>query len=175
MWRYLIPVALFVTLVWFFARGLYLDPGYVPSPFVGKPAPAFSLPKLKDPAARLERSDIVGELALVNVWATWCIGCQQEHEFLVQLASSAGLPIYGLNWKDDRSQALRWLEQLGDPYVASGFDASGDTAIDWGVYGAPETFLLAPDGTVLYKHLSPLTREIWSREFLPRIAAVRGD
>ena len=129
MWRYLIPVALFVTLVWFFARGLYLDPGYVPSPFVGKPAPAFSLPKLKDPAARLERSDIVGELALVNVWATWCIGCQQEHAFLVQLASSAGLPIYGLNWKDDRSQALRWLEQLGDPYVASGFDASGDTAI----------------------------------------------
>ena len=175
MWRYLIPVALFVTLVWFFARGLYLDPGYVPSPFVGKPAPAFSLPKLKDPAARLERSDIVGQLALVNVWATWCIGCQQEHAFLVQLASSAGLPIYGLNWKDDRSQALRWLEQLGDPYVASGFDASGDTAIDWGVYGAPETFLLAPDGTVLYKHLSPLTREIWSRAFLPRLAAVRGE
>jgi cytochrome c biogenesis protein CcmG/thiol:disulfide interchange protein DsbE len=175
MWRYLIPAALFVTLVWFFARGLYLDPGYVPSPFVGKPAPGFSLPKLKDPAARLERSDIVGELALVNVWATWCVGCRQEHGFLVELAGSAGLPIYGLNWKDDRGQALRWLEQLGDPYVASGFDASGDTAIDWGVYGAPETFLLAPDGTVLYKHLSPLTRDIWSREFLPRIAAVRGE
>jgi cytochrome c biogenesis protein CcmG/thiol:disulfide interchange protein DsbE len=175
MWRYLVPAALFVTLVWFFARGLTLDPGYVPSPFVGKPAPAFSLPTLKDPGKRLEREQIVGQLALVNVWATWCVGCRQEHPFLVELSKSAGLPIYGLNWKDDRSQALQWLNQLGDPYAASGFDDSGDAAIDWGVYGAPETFLLAPDGTVLYKHLSPLTAEVWSKEFLPRIAAARGN
>ncbi len=175
MWRYLVPVALFATLVWFFARGLSLDPGYVPSPFVGKPAPAFSLPTLKDPSARLERSDIVGQLALVNVWATWCVGCRQEHGFLVELSRTAGIPIYGLNWKDDRSAALSWLSQLGDPYVASGFDASGDAAIDWGVYGAPETFLLAPDGTVLYKHLSPLTPQVWSAEFAPRIAQVRGQ
>jgi cytochrome c biogenesis protein CcmG/thiol:disulfide interchange protein DsbE len=117
----------------------------------------------------------VGKLALVNVWATWCVGCRQEHPFLVELSKSAGIPIYGLNWKDDRGQAMSWLSQLGDPYEASGFDESGDAAIDWGVYGAPETFLLAPDGTVLYKHLSPLTAEVWSTEFMPRIAAARGN
>ena len=175
MWRYLVPAAVFVILVWFFAQGLSLDPSYVPSPFVGKPAPGFSLPTLKDPAARLERTEIVGQLALVNVWATWCVGCRTEHAFLVELSQSSGIPIYGLNWKDDRSQALRWLNQLGDPYVASGFDVAGDVAIDWGVYGAPETFLLAADGTVLHKHLSPLTAEVWSRDFLPLIAAAQGN
>lgn len=174
MWRYVIPVVLFAVLAAFFWRGLSLDPGYVPSPLIGKPMPEFSLPRLKDPQRVLGSSDMTGQVALLNVWATWCVGCRQEHGFLVELANSAGVPIYGLNWKDDRAAALDWLARLGDPYVASAFDATGEVAIDWGVYGAPETFLLGRDGTVLYKHIAPLTPEVWQQEFVPRIRAECG-
>jgi cytochrome c biogenesis protein CcmG/thiol:disulfide interchange protein DsbE len=175
MWRYAIPVVLFVVLGFFFARGLSLNPGYVPSPLIGKPMPAFELPRLKDPNATLGADDIQGQVALVNVWATWCSGCRAEHPFLVMLASQGDVPIYGLNWKDDRAAALGWLAQLGDPYVASAYDAMGEVAIDWGVYGAPETFLISSDGRVLYKHIAPLTMEVWQREFMPRIAAERAS
>jgi len=170
MWRYLVPIALFAVLAVFFARGLSLNPGYVPSPLIGKPAPSFELPRLKDPAATLSSSELGGQVSLFNVWATWCVGCRQEHALLVELAHSSGVTIYGLNWKDDRAAALDWLSRLGDPYVASAFDATGEVAIDWGVYGAPETFLIGHDGNVLYKHIAPLTREVWAQEFLPRIA-----
>lgn len=173
MWRYLIPVLIFAALVGFFFRGLELDPGYVPSPLVGKPMPAFDLPKLKDPAGSLSDADVKGKVALLNVWATWCVGCRQEHGFLVELARQNDVPIYGLNWKDDRTAAMRWLSELGDPYVASAFDQDGRVAIDWGVYGAPETFLIDSAGTVLFKHLSPLTEDVWYREFVPRIEKAR--
>ncbi|MDH3418222.1 MAG: DsbE family thiol:disulfide interchange protein [Gammaproteobacteria bacterium] len=169
MWRYLIPIALFAVLAVFFARGLNLNPGYVPSPLLGKPAPSFELPKLKDPASTIASDVLVGETALFNVWATWCVGCRQEHAFLNEVAATSGLPIYGLNWKDDRAAALNWLATLGDPYTASGFDEIGEVAIDWGVYGAPETFLISRNGTVLYKHIAPLTAEVWEQEFIPRI------
>jgi cytochrome c biogenesis protein CcmG/thiol:disulfide interchange protein DsbE len=174
MWRYAIPIVLFVILAIFFARGLSLNPGYVPSPLIGKPMPAFALPRLKDPLAALSSADIQGQVALLNVWATWCVGCRAEHAFLVDLAAQGTVPIYGLNWKDDRAAALNWLAQLGDPYVASAYDEAGKVAIDWGVYGAPETFLIGRNGTVLYKHIAPLTREIWEREFMPRIALECG-
>jgi len=169
MWRYGIPVVIFIVLALFFARGLRLNPGYIPSPFIGKPAPEFSLPSLLDPARSVGSEALQGQLSLFNVWATWCVGCRQEHSFLIELAESSGLPIYGLNWKDDRSAALRWLETLGNPYVDSAFDAEGLVAIDWGVYGAPETFLIDRDGTVLYKHIAPLTPEVWRTQFLPII------
>jgi len=175
MWRYLIPIGLFVVLAAFFVRGLSLNPGYVPSPLLGKPAPEFELPRLKDPGASLGTQDLVGNVALLNVWATWCVGCRQEHGFLVELAKANNVPIYGLNWKDDRASALSWLASLGDPYVASAFDELGEVAIDWGVYGAPETFLLARDGTVLYKHIAPLTQSVWATEFLPRIVEHCGS
>ena len=174
MWRYLVPILVFVILVGFFLRGLELNPGYVPSPLIGKPMPPFELPRLKDASLKLSDVDIQGQVALINVWATWCVGCRQEHGFLVELAERGDIPIYGLNWKDDRGAALGWLSQLGDPYVASAFDADGRVAIDWGVYGAPETFLVDQSGTVLFKHLSPLTEDVWRREFLPRIAEARG-
>jgi cytochrome c biogenesis protein CcmG/thiol:disulfide interchange protein DsbE len=164
-----LPLAVMLVLGAFFARGLNLNPGYVPSPLVGKPMPSFALPRLDDSSVQIGSEDIRGRLALLNVWATWCIGCRQEHAFLVELAQTSGVPIYGLNWKDDRAAALEWLDRLGNPYVASAFDENGAVAIDWGVYGAPETFLLAPDGTVLYKHIAPLTPEVWSSEFLTRI------
>ena len=169
MWRYLIPVAILIVLGVFLVRGLSLNPGYVPSPLVGKPAPQFSLPALKDPAATVSTDDLKGQLSLLNVWATWCVGCRQEHGFLVELSDSIELPIFGLNWKDDTEGARGWLSTLGDPYVASAVDADGDVAIDWGVYGAPETFLIDRDGTVLYKHIAPLTAEIWRSDFLPII------
>jgi cytochrome c biogenesis protein CcmG/thiol:disulfide interchange protein DsbE len=103
------------------------------------------------------------------------VGCRHEHDFLLTLAAREDIPIYGLNWRDDRDAALLWLRQLGDPYAASAYDADGTVGIDWGVYGAPETFLIGPDGTVLHKHLSPLTEEIWQRDFVPKIEAVRGN
>tara|TARA_B110000116_G_scaffold226122_1_gene206414 strand:- start:171 stop:725 length:555 start_codon:yes stop_codon:yes gene_type:complete len=174
MWRYLMPIGIFLVLGAFLVKGLSLNPRYVPSPLLGKPAPEFELPRLKDPNSKLGNIDFEGQMALLNVWATWCVGCRQEHSFLVELSQENNIPIYGLNWKDDRDAALNWLSSLGDPYVGSAFDEIGDTAIDWGVYGAPETFLLASDGTVLYKHIAPLTREIWTSEFVPRIIAECG-
>jgi cytochrome c biogenesis protein CcmG/thiol:disulfide interchange protein DsbE len=169
MWRYAIPVAILAVLAVFFARGLNLNPGYIPSPFIGKPAPEFSLPSLKDPAATVSSDVLQGEISLFNVWATWCVGCRQEHAFLNEIAQTSGVPIYGLNWKDDRGAALRWLDTLGDPYVVSAFDSEGNVAIDWGVYGAPETFLVDRDGTVLHKHIAPLTADVWRTQFLPII------
>ena len=175
MWRYLVPVSIFAVLAAFFYRGLSLDPGYVPSPLLGKQAPEFELPRLKDPTVTLGSLDLDGQVTLLNVWATWCVGCRQEHGFLVDLAQSGAIPIYGLNWKDERQAALNWLTDLGDPYVASAFDEMGEVAIDWGVYGAPETFLLGRDGTVLHKHIAPLDEEIWARDFLPKITEQCGS
>jgi len=175
MIRYLAPIILFAVMIPVFLVGLNLNPNELPSPYLGKPAPQFSLPKLKAPAETIGSEDYAGELALVNVWGTWCVGCRQEHNFLLELAEEEEVPIYGLNWRDQRSEALSWLQQLGDPYVASGFDGDGRVGIDWGVYGAPETFLIGPDGTVLHKHISPLTRDVWDEEFMPRIREARSN
>lgn len=174
MWRYLLPGAVFALLIAVFAVGLYRDPGYVPSPLIGKPAPEFSLPRLDDPQQKLQRSDLLGKVSLVNIWATWCTGCRQEHETLLTLARDGSVPIFGINWKDDPVLARQWLQELGNPYAAVGVDEEGVTAIDWGVYGAPETFLIGADGTVLYKHIAPMTLAVWREEFMPRIAAARS-
>ncbi len=171
MWRFLLPLAALAVLVGFFYRGLQRDPSQIPSPLIGKPAPGFSLPSVRDPNRQVASQDFSGQMYVLNVWATWCVGCRQEHEALLQIAGTNAVPIVGLNWKDDRALAIRWLDQLGDPYVDSAFDSEGRTAIDWGVYGAPETFLIGTDGRVLHKHIAPLTREIWERDFLPRIRA----
>ncbi len=175
MWRYVIPVLLFIGIAVLSLRGLDLTPGYVPSPLIGKPAPTFVLPTLKDPAQTISSEALAGKTALFNVWGTWCVGCRQEHSFLNEVSKTSGVPIYGLNWKDNRANALNWLSTLGDPYTASAFDEIGEVAIDWGVYGAPETFLIGRDGTVLYKHIAPLTPEIWQSEFIPRITADCGS
>jgi cytochrome c biogenesis protein CcmG/thiol:disulfide interchange protein DsbE len=174
IWRFLLPVALFGLLVVVLFIGLGKDPTRVPSPLVGKSAPEFTLPLLEDPARTLSRQDLMGRISLVNIWGTWCAGCRQEHDTLLTLASDSGIPIFGINWKDDPELAREWLEVLGNPYAAVGVDADGRAAIDWGVYGAPETFLIGPDGTVLYKHIAPITPEVWREEFLPRITAAAG-
>lgn len=178
MRRYLvpaIPLSIVLVLGGFFYVGLYRSPGYIPSPFVGKPAPQFSLPDLKDPKLTLSTADLKkSRLTLFNVWGTWCVECRQEHPFLVELAKHTKIPIYGLDWNDEREAALAWLADLGDPYQKVGFDKLGDAAIDWGVYGAPETFLIDGDGMVLLKHISPMTPEVWEQEFLPIIRAHCG-
>ncbi len=174
MTRFLIPVVAFGLLVLLLWAGLSRDPSYVPSPLIGNPAPDFNLPRLADPNQRVTTADLLGRVSLLNVWATWCTGCRQEHDTLLAIVAEADVPLYGLNWKDDAEEALRWLEQLGNPYVFSVFDPDGRVAIDWGVYGAPETFLRDADGTVLYKHIGPLTMQIWQTEFGPRIASARA-
>jgi cytochrome c biogenesis protein CcmG/thiol:disulfide interchange protein DsbE len=174
MWRYAIPAVLLLVLGGFFLRGLNLNPGYIESALIGKPAPAFSLPDLESPSEFIATADMAGQYSLLNVWATWCVECRREHGFLLELAQS-GIPIYGLNWKDERPAALNWLDVLGDPYVASAVDYSGDVGIDYGVYGAPETFLIGPDLTILQKHLGPLSPQIWESKFVPLIEPVSGN
>ena len=174
MTRYLTPLILVAVMIPVFMIGLNRDPTVVPSPFIDKVAPPFELPTLKEPGRTVGTSDYLGEMALLNVWATWCVGCRQEHDFLLKLAGEIDIPIYGLNWRDRRAPALVWLQQLGDPYVDSAYDEDGRVGIDWGVYGAPETFLIDKDGVILHKHISPLTEEVWQRDFQPKILAAKG-
>lgn len=174
MWRFLIPGAIFAVLIGFFVVGLSRDPGMVPSPLIGKPVPAYSLTKVEDPAAKISNTDMLGKRHLINIWATWCSGCRQEHEFLLQLSQQNLIPIIGIDWKDELPLAQQWLSQLGNPYVATGFDQDGRVAIDFGVYGAPETFLVDEQGVIIYKHIGVLTPEVWQNKLLPLIKGTAG-
>jgi cytochrome c biogenesis protein CcmG/thiol:disulfide interchange protein DsbE len=174
MLRFLLPAAAFVVLLGFLYVGLSLNPSVIPSPYIGKPAPAMSLPTLHDPARTLSSSEFAGKPWLLNVWATWCVACREEHATLLEIARTKAVPIYGLDWKDDRESALAWLAQLGNPYDAVAFDAEGRVAIDWGVYGAPETFLVDASGVVICKQIGPLDMETWRRKFLPLINGAKG-
>jgi cytochrome c biogenesis protein CcmG/thiol:disulfide interchange protein DsbE len=173
--RYLVPLAIFLVLAGFLFRGLSLDPKLVPSPLVGKPMPAFSLTRLKDPAATISDADIRGKVSILNIWATWCTSCRAEHEVLLQLAQTGKVPIYGLNYKDERAAAQRWLQQLGDPYAANAFDVDGRVGIDWGVYGAPETFIIDRQGIIRHKHVGPLTVDILNGQILPLIDELQSS
>jgi cytochrome c biogenesis protein CcmG/thiol:disulfide interchange protein DsbE len=172
--RYLAPLGIFALLVAFLFRGLSLDPKLVPSPLVGKPVPAFTLTRLDNPAVTISDADFKGKVSLLNVWATWCVSCRREHETLVQLAKTGQVEIYGLNYKDNREDANRWLSQLGNPYVANAFDSDGRVGIDWGVYGAPETFIIDREGIIRHKHIGPLTDEIINDEILPLVAKLKS-
>jgi len=172
--RYLAPLALFALLVALLFRGLSLDPKLVPSPLVDKPIPAFTLTRLDDPAATISDADFKGKVSLLNVWATWCVSCRQEHEVLVRLAQTGQVDIYGLNYKDNRADAQRWLAQLGNPYIANAFDSDGRVGIDWGVYGAPETFIIDREGIIRHKHVGPITIEILKEEILPIVARLKS-
>lgn len=172
MWRFGVPFVLFALLAGFLFRGLYLTPSLIESPLIGKTAPAFSLPALDDPAEQIGTSDFGDRYVLLNVWGTWCIECRREHGYLMDLADN-GVTIFGLNWKDERSAALEWLKVLGNPYTAIATDDVGDVAIDYGVYGAPETFLIGPDKKILAKQTGVMTPEVWNSEFLPLIESGR--
>lgn len=169
--RFLLPLGLFGLLVVVLAVGVMRseDKGTIASPLIGRPAPQFTLPSLGDPARTVSSGQLQGRWYLLNVWGTWCPGCRVEHDMLLEVQRSGRVPIIGLNWKDEQAQALAWLAQLGNPYEAVAVDGDGRTAIDWGVYGAPETFLVNADGVVVHKHIGPLTRDAWQRDFLPRL------
>lgn len=175
MWKFLLPAVALLALAALFVVGLnpQRDIHALPSPLIGKPAPQFTLSDVLDPAHQVGNTAMQGQVYVFNVWATWCGGCRQEHETLLQIARQKVVPLIGLDWNDDRARATQWLAQLGNPYQQVGFDNEGRVAIDWGVYGAPETFLVDAQGRVLYKHIAPLTMDIWQQEFLPRIAAAR--
>ncbi len=174
MVRYLIPLGIFIVLVIFLARGLQLDPHNVPSPLIGKPAPDFLLPQLNDATQQLGRKDLLGKVSLLNVWASWCVACRDEQPLLVEFARTHQVAIYGLNYKDTREEAMRWLTELGDPYIESAFDATGKVGIDYGVYGVPETYVIDRAGIIRYKLTGPLTEQNLHEEILPLIKKLQG-
>ena len=159
-WQYLAPLALFAVLLGFLTVGLNLNPREVPSPLIGKPAPAFELSRLDDPALKLTHADLQGQVWILNVWASWCVACREEHPLLVDFARRTTVPLYGLNYKDKRSDGLAWLARFGNPYKASLFDADGRVGIDFGVYGVPETFVIDKQGVVRFKQIGPVTPEV---------------
>ena len=170
MIRVVLPLVFFLTIVVFLALGLDRDPRLVPSPLIGKPAPSFSLSALRDAERQLTLAQLKGRPVLLNVWATWCAACRAEHPFLMELARRGEIEIYGLNYKDDRQAAIAWLGQLGDPYKANIYDPEGVLALDLGVYGAPETFVLNASGVITYKHIGPLTPEVWREQVTPHLS-----
>lgn len=173
--RFLVPLLLFGLLAALLYRGLSLDPKIVPSPLIGKPMPAFTLTRLDNPASTLSDSDLRGKVSVLNIWATWCVSCRAEHEVLMQLASTGKVNLYGLDYKDERASAQRWLAQLGNPYIANAFDEDGRVGIDWGVYGTPETFIMDRRGIIRHKHIGPLTRDVLASEILPLIAELESE
>lgn len=170
----LIPLGLFVVLVVFLAIGLTRDPHEVPSPLIGKAAPDFSAPRLHAPDQRFGAQQMLGKVWLLNVWASWCVSCRQEHPLLVELARRNIVPIIGLNYKDQREAGLGWLREHGDPYVLSAYDLDGRIGIDYGVYGVPETFVIDKAGVIRYKHIGPLTPDALDKTILPKIKELSG-
>ena len=173
MRRFVWPLAIFVVLVGFLFIGLRLNPREVPSPLVGKPAPSFDLPLLHQPDKRFTPADMRGKTWLLNVWASWCVSCREEHPVLVDLAKRNVLPILGLNYKDRGDEAQRWLKQFGDPYQLSVVDQDGRVGIDYGVYGVPETYVIDGEGVIRYKQIGPLTPAILEQKVLPMAAALK--
>ena len=174
MSRFLVPLG-FIVLVVFLGIGLKLDPKEIPSPFIGKAAPAFNLVSLQDANKMIQPADYKGQVWLLNVWATWCVACRAEHQTLVNIAKQNIVPIVGLNYKDESDLAIRWLKQLGDPYVAVAVDADGRAAIDYGVYGAPETFVIDKKGIIRYKHIGPINPQSWQQKILPLLQQLNGE
>ena len=174
-WIYLGPLALFAILAVFLGIGLSLDPRAIPSPLIGKPVPEFRLAPVKGRTLGLATEDLKGEVSVVNVFASWCTACREEHPLWMELARRRALPIHGLNYKDQPDAAARWLDELGDPYTRTGADLDGRVGIDWGVYGVPETFVIDRQGRIRRKFIGAITRKIVDAELLPLVAQLRGE
>lgn len=173
--RFILPLAIFAALIALLGVGLRLDPREVPSPLVNKPAPGFDLPQLHEPAMRISRQDMLGKVWLLNVWASWCVSCREEHDVLMNLARSGAVPIVGLNYKDARDDGIAWLLQHGNPYATSAYDRDGRIGIDYGVYGVPETFLIDKNGVIRYKKIGILTPETVRERILPLVKELQGN
>lgn len=174
-----LPLAAFALLAALLAAGVWMsrkpNRDALPSPLIGKPAPAFELPVLHDPGYKVKLADLAGSPFLLNVWGSWCVECRVEHPVLTQFAETKRLRVVGYNWKDEPADALRWLEQFGNPYMVVLSDVEGRTALDWGVYGAPETFLVDGRGIVRWKHVGPLDQTIIAGELLPLLTRIEGE
>ena len=175
--RFYLPLGVFALLAIVLAVGIRHSPdkGIIVSPLLNKPAPQFVLPDLADPAHTVDSGALKGRWYLLNVWGTWCVECRAEHAMLLKVHATGRVPLIGLDWNDEDARAQAWLAQLGNPYDAVAVDRGGRAAIDWGVYGAPETFLVNPQGIVVYKHVGALDEATWTREILPRLPAAAGQ
>ncbi len=168
-WKYFLPLAIFFGLLGFLWRGLSLDPQAIPSPFINLPAPAFSLPQLHAPDKTFSTGEMKGKVWILNVWASWCGSCREEHPFWGELIQQQPLPLVGLNWKDAPDDAKAWLTSFGNPYTLSVSDTEGRVAIDYGVYGAPETFLIDKNGVIRLKHVGAIDKKVLEEKLLPAI------
>lgn len=168
--RFILPLVVFLVLAGFLFVGLGLNPHEVPSPLIDKPAPAFTLPQLRDPARNFSAAEMKGKVWLFNVWASWCVSCREEHPVLVTLAQQNIVPIYGLDYKDKREDAEQWLKKGGDPYTLVASDADGRVGIDYGVYGVPETYVIDKQGVIRYKQIGPVTLQSLKETILPLVA-----
>ena len=174
MARHLIPLLVFVVIVGFLWAGLSLNPREVPSPLIDKPAPEFALPKLREQGAVLRTADLRGQVWLLNVFASWCTPCLEEHPLLIDMAKRNVVPVYGLNYKDQRAVALKWLRKHGDPYTGIMVDVEGRTGIEYGVYGVPETFVIDKLGVIRFKHIGPLTPQVLEEEIVPLVKRLQA-
>ena len=168
-----LPLLAFLGMVVIFAIGLTLDPRKIPSPLIGKPVPVFDLPPVKGRNLGLSSANLKGEVALVNVFASWCTACREEHPLFMELKENRVVPVHGINYKDKPEDAEKWLNELGDPYTRTGADINGRVGIDWGVYGVPETFVIDRDGRIAYKHIGALTRDVLQKKIIPLISELR--
>ena len=173
--RFFIPLVAFLILAAFLGIGLKLDPREVPSPLINKSAPTFALPRLDRPDLQIAKADMQGKVWLLNVWASWCVSCRDEHPVLLDLAKSGVVPVIGLNYKDERIDGMRWLSQFGNPYQMSAFDHEGQVGIDYGVYGVPETFVIDKQGTIRYKQIGVLTEQNLREKILPLVKKLQSD
>jgi cytochrome c biogenesis protein CcmG/thiol:disulfide interchange protein DsbE len=164
---FLIPLGAFLALAIVLAVGLKLDPREVPSPLIDKPAPKFALARLDDAGKTVRLDDLKGKVFILNVWASWCVACREEHPVLLDFAKKRVVPVYGLNYKDTRPEASAWLARFGNPYDASFFDEDGRVGLDFGVYGVPETFIVDGNGVIRMKHIGPITPEVLANKIEP--------
>jgi cytochrome c biogenesis protein CcmG/thiol:disulfide interchange protein DsbE len=171
--KFVIPLLLFVILVGFLAVGLNRDPQEIPSPLIGKQAPAFELPQLADPQKTFSPESMKGQPWILNVWASWCVACREEHPVLVELGKLGVAPIIGLDYKDKREDALTMLARQGNPYLFSAFDANGRVGIDYGVYGVPETYVIDKAGVIRFKHIGPITMELLNKKIIPLLGELK--
>lgn len=172
--KFVIPLAIFLGLLVFFAIGLTRDPREVPSPFIGKPAPAFRVPQLHEGDKVFAPEDMRGKVWLLNVWASWCVSCRVEHPLLVEMSRQNVVPIIGLNYKDQRGDGIQWLARFGNPYQLSAYDDDGKVGIDYGVYGVPETFVIDKHGVIRYKQIGPITPEALEKTILPLVKKLQA-
>lgn len=175
MKRFLLPLAIFVVMVGFLAVGLTLNPREVPSPLVGKPAPDFSLPQLHESDKVFSPKELAGKVWLLNFWASWCNGCKEEHPVLMQVAQSGAVPIYGVDYKDTRQEALAWLARWGNPYPLVAVDEAGRVGINYGVYGVPETYVIDKAGRIRYKQIGPVDQDILEKKILPLVRELQNQ